>query len=196
MSPTDPKKIYYTLIKFIGIACIIGGIISLIVSVFDYKNNFAAALTGYFIMAILLIALLMLIFSKYSTVNKALVLMNAFPFIILLVSIICLIIILLQYQSSIDGAYVSMQYYSKSSNALLTLLLIIIIYGSSLSTEMYKSNPTNLPSNAPIMDVDIPFIILFFALWFFGYVVVIRDILKYNTTDDRNEYYITLTEEN
>jgi len=192
----DPKRIYYTIIKCIGIAFISGGIISLIVSVFDYKNNFAAALTGYFIMAILLIALLMLIFSKYTTVNKALVWMNAFPFIILLVSIICLISILLIHQSSIDELYVSMQYYSKSSNALLTLLLIIIIYGSSLSTEMYKSNPTNLSFNAPIMDVDIPFVILFFALWFFGYVVVISDILKYNTTDDRNEYYITLTEEN
>jgi hypothetical protein len=191
MSLVDPK-----IIKIIGSGFMIGGIISLIVSVFDYKNNFTAALTGYFFMAILLIMLLTLIFTKYSTVNKALVWINAFPFIILLVSIICLIIILLQYQSSIDGAYVSMQYYSKSSNALLTLLLIIIIYGSSLSTEMYKSNPTNLPSNAPIMDVDIPFIVLFFALWFFGYVVVIRDILKYNTTDDRNEYYITLTEEN
>lgn len=187
------------ILKIIGTGFMIGGIISLIVSVFDYKNNFAAALTGYFIMAILLIALIMLIISKAYKgikVNEALVWINACPFIILLVSIICLIIILLQYQSSIDGAYVSMQYYSKSSNALLTLLLIIIIYGSSLSTEMYKSNPTNLPSNAPIMDVDIPFIVLFFALWFFGYVVVIRDILKYNTTDDRNEYYITLTEEN
>ena len=188
------------ILKIIGTGFMIGGIISLIVSVFDYKNNFAAALTGYFIMAILLIALIMLIISKaykcIKKVNEALVWINACPFIILLVSIICLIIILLQYQSSIDGAYVSMQYYSKSSNALLTLLLIIIIYGSSLSTEMYKSNPTNLPSNAPIMDVDIPFIVLFFALWFFGYVVVIRDILKYNTTDDRNEYYITLTEEN
>jgi hypothetical protein len=184
------------LIKTIGTGFMIGGIISLIVSVFDYKNNFAAALTGYFIMAILLIMLLLLMSTKIKTVNNALILINACPFIILLVSIICLIIILLQYQSSIDGAYVSMQYYSKSSNALLTLLLIIIIYGSSLSTEMYKSNPTNLPSNAPIMDVDIPFIVLFFALWFFGYVVVIRDILKYNTTDDRNEYYITLTEEN
>ena len=63
-------------------------------------------------------SLLMLIFSKYTTVNKALVLMNAFPFIILLVSIICLISILLQHQSSIDELYVSMQYYSKSSNAL------------------------------------------------------------------------------
>ena len=184
------------IIKIIGAGFMAGGIISLIISVFDYKNNYAAALTGYFIMAIILIMLLMLIFSKFNTVNKALVLMNAFPFIILLVSIICLISILLQHQSSIDELYVSMQYYSKSSNALLTLLLIIIIYGSSLSTEMYKSNPTNLPSNAPIMDVDIPFIVLFFALWFFGYVVVIRDILKYNTTDDRNEYYITLTEEN
>ena len=187
---------YSRIIPIIGTGFMIGGIISLIVSVFDYKNNYAAALTGYFIMAILLIALLMLIFSKYTTVNKALVLMNAFPFIILLVSIICLISILLQHQSSIDELYVSMQYYSKSSNALLTLLLIIIIYGSSLSNEMYKSTSANMPSNALIMDVDIPFIILFFALWFFGYVVVIRDILKYNTTDDRNEYYITLTEEN
>lgn len=189
MSPIDQKR----LIKIIGIGFMIGGIISLIVSIFDYKNNFTAALIGYFTIAILLIMLLMLIFTKYSTVNNALVWINAFPFIILLISIICLIIILIQYQSSIDGAYVSMQYYNKSSNALLTLFLIIIIYGSSLSNEMYKSNPS---SNAPIMDIDVPFIVLFFALWFFGYVVVIRDILKYNTTDDRNEYYITLTEEN
>jgi len=182
------------IIKMVGAGFMIGGIISLIISVFDYKNNYAAALIGYFIMAIILIMLLMLIFSKYTTFNKALVLMNAFPFIILLVSIICLISILIQHQSSIDELYVSMQYYNKSSNALLTLLLIIIIYGSSLSNEMYKSTPTNMPSYAPIMNVDIPFIILFFALWFFGYVVVIRDILKYNTTDDRNEYYITLTQ--
>ena len=87
-----------------------------------------------------------------------------------------------------------MQYYNKSSNALLTLLLIIIIYCSSLPNEMYSSNIISNDSNAPIMNVDIPFIILFFALWFFGYVVVIRDILKYNTTDDKNEYYITLTQ--
>ena len=183
-----------SIIKIIGTGFMIGGIISLIVSVFDYKNNFAAALTGYFIMAIILIMLLMLIFSKFNTVNKALVLMNAFPFIILLVSIICLISILIQYQSSIDELYVSMQYYNKSSNALLTLLLIIIIYCSSLPNEMYSSNIISNDSNAPIMNVDIPFIILFFALWFFGYVVVIRDILKYNTTDDKNEYYITLTQ--
>ena len=107
---------YSRIIPIIGTGFMIGGIISLIVSVFDYKNNYAAALTGYFIMAIILIMLLMLIFSKFNTVNKALVLMNAFPFIILLVSIICLISILLQHQSSIDELYVSMQYYSKSSN--------------------------------------------------------------------------------
>ena len=73
------------IIKIIGAGFMAGGIISLIISVFDYKNNYAAALTGYFIMAIILIMLLMLIFSKFNTVNKALVLMNAFPFIIILI---------------------------------------------------------------------------------------------------------------
>ena len=177
-------------------ACTIGGILSLIIGVFDYKSNYTALLVGYAFISIVIVNILLdlSVYFKYNTdqVNAALVWMNAFPFIIILISIICLFFILGQHSDQIDGLYVSMQYYEKCSNALLTLIVIITIYSSAIVPLIIKNNVTDLP----ILDVDIPFVLLFFALWFFGYVVVIRDILKYNTTDERNEYYMTLAGEN
>jgi ABC-type dipeptide/oligopeptide/nickel transport system permease subunit len=178
-------------------ACTIGGILSLIIGVFDYKSNYTALLVGYAFIAIVIVTILLDLsayfkFEVDEKVNGALVCMNAFPFIIILISIICLFFILGQHSDQINGLYVSMQYYEKCSNALLTLIVIITIYSSAIVPLIIKNNEKEWP----ILDVDIPFVLLFFALWFFGYVVVIRDILKYNTTDERNEYYMTLTGEN
>ena len=177
-------------------ACIIGGILSLIIGVFDYKSNYTALLVGYAFISIVIVNILLDLFVYFKNaadkVNIALVWMNAFPFIIILISIICLFFILGQHGDQIDGLYVSIKYYEKCSNALLTLIVIITIYSSAIVPLIIKNNADNWP----ILDVDIPFVLLFFALWFFGYVVVIRDILKYNTTDERNEHYMKLTGEN
>lgn len=175
-------------------ACTIGGLLSLIIGVFDYKSNYKALLVGYAFITIVIVLILLDLFANFKNnyVNAALVWMNACPFIIILISIICLFFILGQHGDQIDELYVSMQYYEKCSNALLTLIVIITIYSSAVVPLIIKDNVTNWP----ILNVDIPFVLLFFALWFFGYVVVIRDILKYNTTDERNEHYMKLTGEN
>lgn len=180
-------------------ACTIGGILSLIIGVFDYKSNYKALLVGYAFITIVIVLILLDLYAagadsitNFGQVNAAMIWMNAFPFIIILISIICLFFILGQHGDKIDELYVSMKYYEKCSNALLTLIVIITIYSSAVVPLIIKDNTFNWP----ILDVDIPFVLLFFALWFFGYVVVIRDILKYNTTDERNEYYMTLTGEN
>ena len=179
------------LIAGVGIilAFIIAGLISLVIGIVNYKSNFPGLMTGYILISIAIVGVLMGIILNSTDLNSttALKIMNACPFIIMLISIIYLITILTHNQDKIDNLFPPMQYYDKNSNAVLTLILIIIIYSTSVSGKINSDN-------WPILEVDVPFVLLFFALWFFGYVVIIRDILLFNMTDDRNEYYTTLEE--
>jgi hypothetical protein len=174
-----------------SIIFIITGLISLFIGIFNYKSNFIGLLTGYILILIAIMCVLIGLYNSgdSTTSASALKIMNVCPFIIMLISIIYLITILIHNRDKIDNLFPPMQYYDKNSNALLTLILIIIIY----STAIAKNNITS-STKTFILDVDVPFVLLFFALWFFGYVVIIRDILLFNTTDDRNEYYIKLQE--
>ena len=176
------------LIVGIILTIIIAGLISLVIGIFNYKSNFPGLMTGYILISIAITSVLMFILnSPSSNSTTALKIMNACPFIIMLISIIYLITILTHNQDKIDNLFPPMQYYDKNSNAVLTLILIIIIYSTSVSGKINSDN-------WPILEVDVPFVLLFFALWFFGYVVIIRNILLFNMTDDRNEYYTTLEE--
>jgi hypothetical protein len=171
-----------------SIIFIITGLISLFIGIFNYKSNFIGLLTGYILILIAIMCVLFGFLNKSGDSTTALKIMNACPFIIMLMSIIYLITILTHNQDKIDNLFPPMHYYDKNSNAVLTLILIIIIYSTSVSGKFTES------TTWPILDVDVPFVLLFFALWFFGYVVIIRDILLFNMTDDRNEYYTTLEE--
>lgn len=173
---------------FWNFGLIITGLISLIIGIFNYKVNYIGLILGYSLISIAIISVLLFILTNKISNNIPLKFMNAVPFIIMLISIIYLITILTHNKDKIDGLYTPMQYYDKNSSAVLTLILIIIIYSTSVSGNF------NTPDNWPILDVDVPFVLLFFALWFFGYVVIIRDILLFNITDERNEYYTTLEE--
>ena len=167
---------------------IIAGLISLVIGIFNYKANYIGLIFGYILISIAIISVLIDIITNKTSINLPLRIMNAIPFIIMLISIIWLFFILGYHQDKIDGLYTPMQYYDKNSNAVLTLFLIIIIYSQAVSGNF------NTPDNWPILDADVPFVLLFFALWFFGYIVIIRDILTFNITDERNEYYTTLEE--
>ena len=185
-----PVSSFYANFKYyIKFGFIITGLISLIIGIFNYKANYIGLIFGYSLISMAIISVLYdIITNKTAGVNLPLKIMNAVPFIIMLISIIWLFFILGYYQDKINGLYTPMQYYDKNSNAVLTLILIIIIYSQAVSGNF------NIPDNWPILDVDVPFVLLFFALWFFGYIVIIRDILKFNITDERNEYYTTLEE--
>ena len=176
-------------VKYYGnFGLIITGLISLIIGIFNYKANYVGLIVGYICISIAIMCVLYEIITNKTSINIPLKIMNAVPFIIMLISIIWLFFILGYHQDKIDGLYTPMQYYDKNSNAVLTLFLIIIIYSQAVSGNF------NTPDNSPILEVDVPFVLLFFALWFFGYIVIIRDILTFNITDERNEYYTTLEE--
>lgn len=132
-------------INFIGggiiLTIIIAGLISLVIGIFNYKSNFPGLMTGYILISIAITSVLMFILnSPSSNSTTALKIMNACPFIIMLISIIYLITILTHNQDKIDNLFPPMQYYDKNSNAVLTLILIIIIYSTSVSGKINSDN--------------------------------------------------------
>ncbi|MEI6288595.1 MAG: hypothetical protein WCP18_03395, partial [bacterium] len=73
---------------------IIAGLISLIIGIFNYKANYIGIIFGYILISIAIISVLIDIITNKTSINLPLKIMNAVPFIIMLISIIWLFFIL------------------------------------------------------------------------------------------------------
>ena len=158
-------------------ALLVGGIISIIVSISDVKSTYMGSIIGYTVM---FIAIMFIIYNIYVQNMEAqgssfMAIVYSFPFILIECAIFMLIYIISTNEKHINNFSISTEYYDKNSYAFITLVIIIILY---------------LYNKTDLTDYSVLGIITFFGLCFLGYVVIINDILKYTSTDDPNMYFI------
>ena len=80
-------------IYYLKYGFIIGGLISLIIGIFNYKSNYVGLIVGYICISIAIMSVLYDIGTNKTSSNIPLKFMNACPFIVMLISIIYLITI-------------------------------------------------------------------------------------------------------
>ena len=156
-------------------ALLIGGIISIIISISDVNSTYMGSIIGYTTMFIVCIFIIYGIFQSENSTSIARSVAYSMPFILIASAVFMLIYIISTNQTKINNYSISTEYYDKSSYAFITLVIIIILY---------KYNSQSLT------DFSILGIITFFGLCFLGYVIIINDILKYSSTDDPNMYFM------
>ena len=175
----DLSTIRYSIAIIIALA--IAGLICIVVSVTKTGNiNYGFSLAGYIS---ILICILFIIYSYIRTTNRNTVMLffNISPFIVIFFTIIMIITTITKYGEHIINNTASLEYYKNSASDFFTLLIIVILY-------LYGMNTNDKDENIyyPMFkDDDIPYAMIFFAIWFFAYGIIMNDILKYYSTDDQ-----------
>ena len=154
------------------ISIIVGGLISIIISTFGCQLNFIGSLIGYILIGI---AMLSIIIQMVTTTTISLI--KIIPFIIFTGSIIYLLSIIGTNDKIINNYTVSMDYYFWCGWALIILLFTFFIFFKEIGLENNSKSEY------------IYYILIILSFCFFADVIIIKNILHNNTTDEKNTCY-------
>jgi len=165
------------------------GVIILSISVFNPMMNYGGSIAGYLMIGLGALGVIFLIGSSIKSATDSIniimrKIMNLCPFVILLISILVILINCSTYKKLINDHKVSADYYTYYTSMFFTVVVLVSIYLYGI----FDGNYIVYFQNPVFTKMEIPFALAFFSLWFFAYTIIIGDILKYYTTDERIKF--------